>query len=154
MVTSLWKKEVYWWCHLFFLMISSTKWFLTNKLYNSHVSQSITSLIIIISWWVLLTRFQLYVMSGTWDTRGEAYMFLNWNYCYLSHSVLLLSWSNSNDKKHKKRYHTKTMTAQNLMKWVTKTVSYYHKTVSHVSFRVNPHSIVHPLQEIFHMHVA
>ena len=76
-------------------------------------------IIIIISWWVLLARFQLYVMSGTWDTRGEAYMFLNWNYCYLSHSVLLLSWSNSNDKKHKKSYHTKTMTAQNLMKWVT-----------------------------------
>ena len=76
-------------------------------------------IIIIISWWVLLARFQLYVMSGTWDTRGEAYMFLNWNYCYLSHSVLLLSWSNSNDRKHKKSYHTKTMTAQNLMKWVT-----------------------------------
>ena len=76
-------------------------------------------IIIIISWWVLLARFQLYVMSGTWDTRGEAYMFLNWNYCYLSHSVLLLSWSNSNDKKHKRSYHTKTMTAQNLMKWVT-----------------------------------
>ena len=33
----------------FILMMSSTKWFLAKKLYTSHVSKSITSLIVIIS---------------------------------------------------------------------------------------------------------
>ena len=50
------KKEVYWWHHLLFLMMSSTKCFLYSKLCNSHVSRSITSLIVIIWQWVLLVQ--------------------------------------------------------------------------------------------------
>ena len=50
------KKEDYWWHHFLILIRSSTKRCLTSKLCTSHVSQSVTSSIIIISQLVLLVR--------------------------------------------------------------------------------------------------
>ena len=48
-------------------------------------------------------------------TRGKCIYFLNWNYCYLSHSVLLLHWINYSQYKKiqretHKNYHIEKMT--------------------------------------------
>ena len=107
------KKEVHWWCNLFFFWWchQQSGFWVTNYTPVTWASQLLhwSSSFHDGYWW---SRFQLRVMSGTWDTIGESYMFLNWNYCYLSCSVLLLSWSNSHDKKHKK--------ATTLKKWQPK----------------------------------
>ena len=76
------KKEVHWWCNHFFLMMSSTKWFLANKLYTSHVSQSVTSLIIFISRWVLMV--QISTTCHVWNLRYY------WGVIYVSKLKLLL----------------------------------------------------------------